>query len=96
MNDALAAKEMVFPADRAYVDFENLYRWHTGKSLFVVRLKKSVKFKRLNDRELPEDRHQHILIDEYIELSEGETKAKSSDFLWFVFGSFWVNFSNHT
>ena len=82
VNDAMAAKEIVLPADsvvvadRAYVDFENLYRWHIGKSFFVVRLKKSVKFNRLDERELPEDRHQHILIDEYIELSEEKTKAK--------------------
>lgn len=82
VNDAMAAKEIVLPADsvvvadRAYVDFENLYRWHIGKSFFVVRLKKSVKFNRLDERELPEDRHQHILIDEYIELSEEKTKTK--------------------
>lgn len=82
VNDAMAAKEIVLPADsvvvadRAYVDFENLYRWHTGQSFFVVRLKKSVKFKRLNERELPGDRYQHILVDEYIELSEEKTKAK--------------------
>lgn len=82
VNDAMAAKEIVLPADsvvvadRAYIDFENLYRWHTAKSFFVVRLKKSVKFNRLNERELPQDRHQHILVDEYIELSEEKTKAK--------------------
>ena len=41
----MAAKEIVLPADSvvvadsAYVDFENLYRWHTGKSFFVARLK---------------------------------------------------------
>ena len=49
---------------------------HTGGSYFVVRLKTSVKFNRLNERELPDDRHQHILVDEYIELSEEKTKAK--------------------
>jgi transposase len=82
VNDAMAAKEIVLPADsvvvadRAYVDFENLYRWHTAKSFFVVRLKKSVKFKRLNELELPKDRHQHILVNEYIELYEEKTKAK--------------------
>jgi hypothetical protein len=82
VNDAMAAKEIVLPADsvvvadRAYVDFENLYRWHTGKSFFVVRLKKSVKFNRLNERELPDNRHGHILVDEYIELSVEKTKAK--------------------
>lgn len=82
LNDAMAAKEIVLPpdsvvvADRAYIDFENLYRWHKGKSYFVIRLKKSVKFNRLNERELPENRHEYILVDEYIELSEEKTKAK--------------------
>ncbi len=82
VNDAKAAKEIVLPvdsvvvADRAYVDFENLYHWHTGKSFFVVRLKISVKFDRLNEKELPDNRHQNILVDEYIELSEEKTKAK--------------------
>jgi hypothetical protein len=82
VNDAKAAKEIVLPvdsvvvADRAYVDFENLFRWHTGKSFFVVRLKTSVKLNRLNEKELPDNRHQHILVDEYIELSEEKTKAK--------------------
>ncbi|MCU4174317.1 transposase [Carboxylicivirga sp. N1Y90] len=45
-------------ADRAYVDFENLYRWHKGNSYFVVRLKKSVKLKHLVEQDLPESRHQ--------------------------------------
>lgn len=82
VNDAMAAKEIMLPvdsvvvADRAYVDFENLYRWHKGSSFFVVRLKKSVKFNRLNERELPENRHEHVLVDEYIELSEEKTKSK--------------------
>jgi hypothetical protein len=82
LNDAKAAKEIILPADsvvvadRAYVDFENLYRWHKGKSFFVVRLKKSVKFRRLNERELPENRHQHILVDEYIELEDPKTFDK--------------------
>lgn len=82
LNDAKAAKEIILPADsvvvadRAYVDFENLYRWHRGKSHFVVRLKKSVKFLRLKDRELPENRHQHILVDEFIELEDAKTFNK--------------------
>ncbi|MCU4174322.1 transposase [Carboxylicivirga sp. N1Y90] len=72
----LSAESVVVVADRAYVDFENLYRWHKGNSYFVVRLKKSVKFKRLNKRELPESRHQHILVDEYIELEDAKTYSK--------------------
>ena len=82
VNDAMAAKEIVLPADsvvvpdRAYVDFENLYRWHSGGGFFVVRLETSVKFNRFNEKELPDNRHQHILVDEYIELSEEKTKTK--------------------
>ncbi len=82
VHDANAAKEIVLPADsvvvadRAYVDFETLYRWHKGKSHFVVRLKKSIKFNRLEEKELPDNMHQHILVDEYIELSEEKTRAK--------------------
>src|SRR6056297_1404823 len=50
VHDANAAKEIILPADsvvvadRAYVDFETLYQWHKGKSHFVVRLKKSIRF----------------------------------------------------
>ncbi len=82
LNDAKAAKEIILPADsvvvadRVYVDFENLYRWHKGKSYFVVRLKKSVKFLCFEERELPENRHQHILVDELIELEDTKTFSK--------------------
>lgn len=82
VHDANAAKEIVLPADsvvvadRAYVDFETLYRWHKGKSHFVVRLKKSIRFNRLEEKELPDNRHHHILVDEYIELSEEKTRDK--------------------
>jgi len=81
-HDAMAArtinlpKDAVVVADRAYVDFQTLYRWAQGGSYFVVRLKSSIKFHRLDEKPLPEDRHQHILVDEYIELSEKKTKDK--------------------
>lgn len=81
-HDAKAAKERSLPkdavvvADRAYVDFETLWRWHQGGSYFVVRLKESIKFNRLDEKSLPEGRHEHILVDEYIELSEPKTQAK--------------------
>lgn len=82
VHDAMAAKVICLPkdavvvADRAYIDFQTLYRWARDGSYFVVRLKSSVKFQRLNEKPLPEDRHQHILVDEYIELSEEKTKAR--------------------
>lgn len=82
VHDAKAAKEITLPkdavvvADRAYVDFDTLNRWAQGGSYFVVRLKSSIKFNRLEEKPLPEGRHEHILIDEFIELSEENTKAK--------------------
>jgi hypothetical protein len=47
-----------------------------SKSYFVARLKKSVKFKHLDERELPENRHQHILVNEYIELEDEKKFSK--------------------
>jgi len=82
VHDALAAKEITLPgdavavADRAYVDFETLCRWAEGGSYFVIRLRSSVKFDRLDEKPLPEGRHEHILVDEYIQLSEEKTRAK--------------------
>lgn len=82
VNDAKAAKEIVLPsdsvvvADRAYIDFENLYRWDAGKSFFVVRSKKSIKYKSLKRKKSPKDKYKNIQIDEYVELAEVSTKAK--------------------
>jgi IS4 transposase len=58
------------------VDFETLYRWHRGGSYFVIRLKKSVNHKQIRELPLPDDRHQHVLIDEEIELTEDKTWSK--------------------
>lgn len=82
VHDATAVKELSLPkdavvvADRAYVDFATLWRRHTEGSYFVVRLKTSIKFNRLREKPLPEKRHQHVLVDEYIELSQPETHKK--------------------
>jgi len=82
VHDAKAAKEIVLPpdsvvvADRAYVDFDTLNKWHKNGSYFVVRLKKSINYDKIVEKKLPDNRHQHILIDELIELSEEKTKAK--------------------
>lgn len=82
VHDSQPAKDIALPkgavvvADRAYVDFPTLYNWDSSGSYFVIRLKTSVKFKRLKEKPLPEGRHEHILVDEYIELTEEKTKAK--------------------
>lgn len=82
VHDAKAVKELPLPsdavvvADRAYVDFETLWRWNQGGSYFVIRLKESIQFNRLKEKPLPDGRHEHILVDEYIELSRPTTHAK--------------------
>jgi len=76
------AKELSLPADavvvadRAYVDFPTFYRWNIEGSYSVVRLKNSIPFKRGKGKPLPEKRHQHVLLDEYIELSHSPTYEK--------------------
>lgn len=63
VHDAMTGKEITLPkdevvvADRAYLNFETLSRSDKGGSYFVIRLKSSVKFNRLDEKPLPENRH---------------------------------------
>ena len=45
---------------------------------FVVRHKENLKFKCIKENELPKENHQHILIDEMIELTGSGSKKKYS------------------
>lgn len=82
VNDDKAAQEITFQKgsvvvmDRAYVDFGMLYSWVKAGVSFVTRLKTNIKYQSLGERSLPENKAQHILLDEYIELSEEKTKSK--------------------
>ena len=65
----------VIVADRFYNDFYLLNVWDSNKVFFVIRHKHNLKFTVIKENELPENRHQHILKDEIIELT-GKTKEK--------------------
>jgi hypothetical protein len=67
----------VIVADRFYNDFYLLNIWDSNKVFFVIRHKNNLKFTIVKENELPENRHQHILKDEIIELT-GKTKEKYS------------------
>jgi len=67
----------VIVADRFYNDFYLLNVWERKWVFFVIRHKDNIKFKVVKELELPENRHQHILKDEIIELT-GKTKGKYS------------------
>jgi hypothetical protein len=69
-------KGSVIVADRFYNDFSLLNVWDSNQVYFVVRHKDNLKFKTVKDLELPENRHQHVLKDEIIELTGNKTKEK--------------------
>jgi len=66
-------RDSVVVADRAYIDFEMLYRWQKQNTDFVIRLKKNIKYISKYERDLPEATDQNILIDEVIILEEQDS-----------------------
>ena len=69
-------KGSVIVADRFYNDFSLLNIWDSNSVYFVIRHKDNIKFKTVKERLLPEDKHQHLLKDEIIELTGVKTKDK--------------------
>ena len=63
-------------ADRYYNDFSLLNVWDSNSVYFVVRHKENLKFKTIKENELPDNRHQHVLIDEIIEFTGIQAKRK--------------------
>jgi hypothetical protein len=66
----------VIVADRYYNDFSLLNVWDSNPVFFVVRHKDNLQFETIRENTLPEDRLQHILKDEIIELTGPKTKNK--------------------
>src|SRR5699024_9548003 len=69
-------KNSVVVADRFYNDFSLLNVWDSNKVFFVIRHKENLQFKSIKENDLPENRHQHILKDEVIELTGNQSKTK--------------------
>ena len=57
-------------------DVSLLNVWDSTGVYFVVRHKNNIKFKTIKERELPDNRHRHVLKDELIELTGTQTKQK--------------------
>lgn len=66
----------VIVADRFYNDFSLLNIWDSKGVFFVIRHKENLQFNTIKENELPENRHQHILKDEFIELKNEPSKNK--------------------
>ncbi|MFC6269882.1 IS4 family transposase [Frigoriflavimonas asaccharolytica] len=69
-------KGSVIVADRFYNDFSLLNVWDSNDVFFVIRHKENLQFTSIKENKLPEDRHQHILKDELIELKNESSKSK--------------------
>lgn len=67
-------KGSVIVADRFYNDFALLNIWDSKGVYFVIRHKENIKFVTVKENELPDNRHQHILKDEIIELTGNKSK----------------------
>lgn len=74
--DVPLLKRSVIVADRYYNDFSLLNIWDSSGVFFVVRHKENIQFRSIKERALPDDRHQHILKDEIIELTGAKSKEK--------------------
>lgn len=74
--DVPLLKRSVIVADRFYNDFALLNVWDSNEVYFVVRHKDNIKFRTIKELELPQNKHQHLLKDEIIELTGTKTKDK--------------------
>lgn len=66
----------VIVADRFYNDFPLLYIWDSKGVFFVVRHKDNLQFDVVKELDLPDKRHQHILVDQIIVLKNPSSKEK--------------------
>lgn len=69
-------KGSVIVADRFYNDFSLLNVWDSKGVYFVVRHKENFHYRTVKEYELPENRHEHILKDELVELQGNISKTK--------------------
>jgi hypothetical protein len=69
-------KRSVIVADRYYNDFSLLNIWDSNEVYFVIRHKENIQYTVVKENELPENRHQHVLKDEIIELKNKSSKEK--------------------
>ena len=84
-SDVRHSQYMILPAhsvvvmDRGYQSFRMYRQWTERDIYFVTRLKETIHYKSLEERELPGDSGENIMKDEIIELKEEETKKDYPD-----------------
>lgn len=74
--DVPLVKGSVIVADRYYNDFSLLNVWDSNEVYFVVRHKENLTYRSIEENPLPTQRHQDILIDEWIQLTGQQSAPK--------------------
>jgi hypothetical protein len=74
--DIPLVKGSVVVADRFYNDLHLLNVWDSNGVFFVIRHKENLQYTVIKENDLPDNRHQHILKDEIIELKNDGSKTK--------------------
>ena len=69
-------KRSVVVADRFYNDFTLLNNWDSNMVFFVIRHKENLKYSTIKELDLPDNRLQHIMKDEIIELANEDSRKK--------------------
>ena len=69
-------KRSVIVADRFYNDFTLLNVWDSKQVFFVVRHKNNIQYNIIKENDLPDNRHEHLLKDEVIELRGIQSRKK--------------------
>lgn len=67
-------KNSVVVADRFYNDFLLWNNWDSNGVFFVIRHKENLQFDKIKENKLPDNRHEHVLIDEIIQLNGPKSK----------------------
>ena len=75
--DVPVLKGSVIVADRFYNDFSLLNVGDSNKVFFVIRHKEKIQYRVMKENELPDNKHQHILKNEIIELKMFHQKKNS-------------------
>ncbi len=74
--DIPLVKNSVIVADRYYFDTAMLNKWDSNDVYFVIRMKENIQYTTVKELDLPDDRHEHILKDEVVELCGINTRKK--------------------
>jgi len=72
-------KGSVIVADRYYNDFSLLNTWNSKGVYFVIRHKENIQYRSIKENDLPDNRHEHVLKDEIIELTGIQSRKKYAE-----------------